>query len=111
MIPRAAVCAERIFEVLDTSSSVVPPARPVTPTGPAGLVELHGVEYRYPGAEVAVLKDVSFTARPGQVTAIIGGTGAGKTTLLELIPRLIDPTAGTVLIEGTSARASAARTR
>jgi ATP-binding cassette subfamily B multidrug efflux pump len=104
MIPRAAVCAERIFEVLDTASSVVPPARPVTPTGPAGLVELSGVEYRYPGAEVAVLKDVSFTARAGQVTAIIGGTGAGKTTLLELIPRLIDPTAGSVVIEGTSAR-------
>ncbi|HET9621405.1 MAG TPA: ABC transporter ATP-binding protein [Kofleriaceae bacterium] len=104
MIPRAAVCAERITEVLDTASSVVPPVRPVEPSGPAGLVEMHGVEYRYPGAEVAVLKDVTFTARPGQTTAIIGGTGAGKTTLLELIPRLIDPTAGTVAIEGTSAR-------
>jgi ATP-binding cassette, subfamily B, multidrug efflux pump len=104
MIPRAAVCAERIAEVLNTSSSVVPPKSPVVPAGVAGLVELRGVEYRYPGAEVAVLKDVSFTASPGKVTAIIGGTGAGKTTLLELIPRLIDPTAGTVLIEGTSAR-------
>jgi ATP-binding cassette subfamily B multidrug efflux pump len=104
MIPRAAVCAERIVEVLDTSSSVVPPASPVEPSGEAGLVELRGVEYRYPGAEVAVLKDVSLVARPGQVTAIIGGTGAGKTTLLELIPRLIDPTAGTVMIEGTTAR-------
>jgi ATP-binding cassette subfamily B protein len=104
MIPRASVCSDRIFEVLDTASSVVPPARPVVPTGPAGLVELRGVEYRYPGAEVAVLKDVSFTAKPGEVTAIIGGTGAGKTTMLELIPRLIDPTAGSVLIEGTSAR-------
>jgi ATP-binding cassette, subfamily B, multidrug efflux pump len=104
MIPRAAVCAERIFEVLDTSSSVVPPAVSVVPSGPAGRVELRGVEYRYPGAEVAVLKDLSLTAEPGQVTAIIGGTGAGKTTLLELIPRLIDPTAGAVMIEGTSAR-------
>jgi len=104
MIPRAAVCADRIAEVLDTSSSVVPPLAPVVPSGTPGLVELRGVEYRYPGAEVAVLKNVSFTARPGEITAIIGGTGAGKTTLLELIPRLIDPTAGQVLIEGTSAR-------
>jgi ATP-binding cassette subfamily B protein len=104
MIPRAAVCAERITEVLETSSSVVPPAAPITPTGPAGLVELRGVEYRYPGAEVAVLKDVALTAQPGQITAIIGGTGAGKTTLLELIPRLIDPTAGAVMIEGANAR-------
>ncbi|HEU4732327.1 MAG TPA: ABC transporter ATP-binding protein [Kofleriaceae bacterium] len=104
MIPRAAVCAERIAAVLDTSSSVVPPRAPVVPPGPAGLVELGGVEYRYPGAEVAVLKDVSLTARAGQVTAIIGGTGAGKTTLLELIPRLIDPTAGRVALEGADAR-------
>jgi ATP-binding cassette subfamily B multidrug efflux pump len=104
MIPRAAVCAERIGEVLGTSSSVVPPAAPVVPSGIAGSVELRGVEYRYPGAEVAVLKDVSFAAGPGQTTAIIGGTGAGKTTLLELIPRLIDPTAGAVMIEGANAR-------
>jgi ATP-binding cassette subfamily B multidrug efflux pump len=104
MIPRAAVCADRISEVLATSSSVVPPSAPVVPSGTPGLVELRGVEYRYPGAEVAVLKDVSFTARPGEVTAIIGGTGAGKTTLLELIPRLIDPTAGQVMVEGASAR-------
>jgi ATP-binding cassette subfamily B protein len=74
------------------------------PSGIAGSVELRGVEYRYPGAEVAVLRDVAFTAGPGQTTAIIGGTGAGKTTLLELIPRLIDPTAGGVMIEGTNAR-------
>ncbi len=104
MIPRAAVCAERITEVLDTSSSVVPPIAPVVPSGTRGLVELRDVEYRYPGAEVAVLKGVSLTARPGQITAIIGGTGAGKTTLLELIPRLIDPTAGAVTIEGSNAR-------
>jgi len=105
MIPRAAVCAERIVEVLDTSSSVVPPKAPVVPAGASGSVELRGVEYRYPGAEVAVLEAVSLVAPPGQVTAIIGGTGAGKTTLLDLIPRMIDPTAGTVLIEGTDARA------
>ena len=103
-IPRAAVCAERIFEVLDTQSSVVPPKSPVVPAGTPGLLELRGVEYRYPGAELPVLKDVSLTARPGQVTAIVGSTGAGKTTLLELIPRLIDPTAGQVLVEGADAR-------
>ena len=104
MIPRAAVCADRITEVLDTASSVVPPEAPIVPSGIAGTVELRGVEYRYPGAEVAVLRDISLAAHPGQVTAIIGGTGAGKTTLLELIPRLIDPTAGAVLIEGANAR-------
>jgi ATP-binding cassette subfamily B multidrug efflux pump len=103
-IPRAAVCAGRIIEVLDTASSVAPPARPVVPSGVAGLVELRAVEYRYPGAELPVLTGVSLTARPGEVTAIVGSTGAGKTTLLELIPRLIDPTAGSVVIEGSDAR-------
>lgn len=104
MIPRAAVCAVRIAEVLDTRPSVAPPAVPVVPTGVPGLLELRGVEYRYPGAEAPVLTGISLTARPGQVTAIVGSTGAGKTTLLELIPRLIDPTAGSVVIEGTDAR-------
>jgi ATP-binding cassette subfamily B protein len=104
MIPRAAVCADRIIEVLDTTSSVVPPMTPVIPTGTRGELALRGVEYRYPGAELAVLSDLTFDARPGQVTAIIGSTGAGKTTLLELIPRLIDATAGTVSVEGTDVR-------
>ncbi|HEY0193504.1 MAG TPA: ABC transporter ATP-binding protein [Kofleriaceae bacterium] len=104
MIPRAAVCAERIAEVLDTRSSVVPPAVPVVPSGERGLLELRDVEYRYPGAEAAVIKNLSMTARPGEVTAIIGATGAGKTTLLELVPRLIDPTVGEVRIEGSNAR-------
>jgi ATP-binding cassette subfamily B multidrug efflux pump len=104
MIPRASVCAERITEVLRKKSSVVRSAAPVAPTGAPGSLELRGVEYRYPGAELAVLRDVSMTAAPGQVTAIVGSTGAGKTTLLELIPRLIDPTAGSVLVEGTDAR-------
>ena len=104
MIPRAAVCAERIEEVLATVSSVVPPAKPVTPTGPAGLVELHDAEFRYPGARAAVLADLTFTARPGEVTAIIGSTGAGKTTLVNLIARLIDPTAGEVRLAGTDVR-------
>ncbi len=104
MIPRAAVCAERIGEVLDTESSVVPPAEPIEPTGERGTLALEGVEYRYPGAELPVLGNITFAARPGQVTAIIGSTGAGKTTLLQLIARLIDPTAGAVKIEGTDIR-------
>ena len=68
------------------------------------MVELRGVEYRYPGAAAPVLGDITFTARPGEITAIIGSTGAGKTTLLELIPRLSDPTAGTILIDGVDVR-------
>lgn len=103
MIPRAAVCAERIMEVLDMVPAVAPPATPVTPE-PTGVVEFRGVEYRYPGAAHAVLTDISFTAKPGEVTAIIGSTGAGKTTLLELIPRLSDPTAGSVLVDGVPVR-------
>lgn len=104
MIPRAAVCAERINEVLDTEPSVAPPAQPKVPAALTGTVELRGVEYRYPGAAAPVLGDISFTARPGEVTAIIGSTGAGKTTLLELVPRLSDPTGGTVLIDGLDVR-------
>ena len=104
MIPRASVCAERIVEVLDTASSVVPPLAPQVPTGVPGTLELRDVEYRYPGAELPVLRNISFTARPGQVTAIIGSTGAGKTTLLELIPRLIDTTSGVVYVDGTDVR-------
>ena len=103
MIPRASVCAERITEVLETESSVMPPASPLTPE-PRGLVELQNVEYRYPGAELPVLAKLMLTAKPGQTTAIIGGTGAGKTTLLELIPRLIDATAGSVRVDGVDVR-------
>ncbi|CAN5917713.1 ABC transporter ATP-binding protein [soil metagenome] len=104
MIPRAAVCAERILEVLDTAPSVAAPAAPVVPSELSGIVELRGVEYRYPGAAAPVLGDLTFTARPGEITAIIGSTGAGKTTLLELIPRLSDPTSGTVLVDGVDVR-------
>jgi ATP-binding cassette subfamily B protein len=76
----------------------------VTPTGVPGLVELRGAEFRYPGAKAAVLADLTFTAKPGEVTAIIGSTGAGKTTLLNLIARLIDTTAGDVRIAGEDVR-------
>jgi ATP-binding cassette subfamily B multidrug efflux pump len=104
MIPRAAVCAERIVEVLDTSPEVAPPAKPVAPQQLSGSVELRGVEFRYPGAIAPVLADISFVAKPGEITAIIGSTGAGKTTLLDLIPRLSDPTAGSVLVDGVDVR-------
>ncbi len=104
IIPRAAVCAERIMEVLDTVPAIVPPPQPVTPAQPSGVVELRDVEYRYPGATAAVFTNISFTAKPGEVTAIIGSTGAGKTTLLDLIPRLGDPTAGAVLVDGVDVR-------
>ncbi|MFU8852105.1 ABC transporter ATP-binding protein [Micromonospora sp. SL1-18] len=104
MVPRAAVCAERIVDVLDTESSVAPAARPVTEVSGRGELELRGVSFQYPGANAPVLHDISFRAEPGRTTAIIGSTGAGKTTLLTLIPRLVDPTAGAVLVDGVDVR-------
>ncbi|MFF5231664.1 ABC transporter ATP-binding protein [Dactylosporangium sp. NPDC000521] len=104
MIPRAEVCAERIQEVLTTESSVVVPAKPVTALPRHGELELRGVEFRYPGAESPVLSGIDLSARPGQTTAIIGSTGAGKTTLLNLVPRLMDATGGTVLVDGVDVR-------
>jgi len=104
MIPRAAVSSDRIAEVLDTDSSVVLPQSGVTEVDRHGELELRGVGFTYPGATHPVLDDVSFVTRPGQTTAIIGSTGAGKTTLLTLIPRLIDTTQGTVLVDGVDVR-------
>jgi ATP-binding cassette subfamily B protein len=107
MIPRATVSAGRIAEVLDTDSSVVPPAVPVPlPVGPSAVV-LRDVEFTYPGADVPVLQGVSLTAEPGETTAIIGSTGAGKSTLLSLIPRLYDVTGGSVAIAGVDVRDAA----
>ena len=104
MIPRAAVCAERINEVLDTEPSVRPPLVPVRELKTSAEVEFRGVEFRYPGAAEPVLCDISFRAERGQTTAIVGSTGAGKTTLLSLIPRLIDATGGTLLVDGVDVR-------
>jgi ATP-binding cassette, subfamily B, multidrug efflux pump len=104
MIPRAAVCADRIGEVLDTQSSVRLPAQPVREVVGHGELELRGVGFAYPGASEPVLRDVSLRARPGQTTAIIGSTGAGKTTLLSLVPRLFDATEGAVLVDGVDVR-------
>jgi ATP-binding cassette subfamily B multidrug efflux pump len=100
MVPRAEVCAERIHEVLDTSSSVVPPVAPVTELRRHGHLEIRGAGFRYPGAEEPVLKAVDLVARPGEVTAVIGSTGSGKSTLLGLVPRLFDATDGEVLVDG-----------
>jgi len=104
MIPRAEVCAERIQEVLDTESTVVPPAQPVTTVDVHGSLELRGVDFRYPGAEAPVLHGVDLVARPGQTTAVIGGTGSGKSTMINLVPRLFDVTAGQVLVDGVDVR-------
>ncbi|MEU9380507.1 ABC transporter ATP-binding protein [Streptomyces sp. NPDC048279] len=100
MVPRAEVCAERIEEVLDTESSVVPPLAPVTELRRHGHLEIRGAGFRYPGAEEPVLKAVDLVARPGEVTAVIGSTGSGKSTLLGLVARLFDATDGQVLVDG-----------
>src|ERR1700674_827193 len=104
MIPRAAVCADRIGEVLGTESSVVPPEKPVREVKTRAELELRDVEFRYPGAAEPVLRNISFRSTAGQTTAIIGSTGAGKTTLVSLVARLFDATSGTVLIDGVSLR-------
>ena len=104
LVPRAAVCAERIEEVLDTETSVVAPATPVTDLRGHGELEIRGADFAYPGAEEPVLSGVDLVGRPGQTTAVIGSTGSGKTTLLNLIPRLCDVTGGQVLIDGVDVR-------
>jgi ATP-binding cassette subfamily B multidrug efflux pump len=104
LVPRAEVSADRIMEVLDVEPALHPAAT-LLPAGPEpGRLELRHVEFRYPGAEAPVLHDISLTALPGKTTAIIGGTGSGKTTLINLIPRLIDVTAGSLLIGGVDVR-------
>ncbi|HZQ88249.1 MAG TPA: ABC transporter ATP-binding protein [Acidimicrobiales bacterium] len=104
MVPRASVSAGRVQEVLDTPSTVAPAASPVRTVEVHGELELEGVGFHYPGAEHAVLSDISFSTHAGQTTAIVGSTGAGKTTLVNLIPRLFDATAGAVRIDGVDVR-------
>ena len=104
MIPRAEVCAERIKEVLVLPTSVVIAPQPVTELPRHGHLELRGVDFHYPGAEAPVLAGVDLTARPREITAVIGSTGSGKTTLLNLVPRLMDATGGTVLVDGIDVR-------
>jgi len=104
LIPRAAVSADRIGQVLATETSVVLPEHPVTDLVGKGHIELRDVEFTYPGAEHPVLRNISFEARPGQTTAIIGSTGAGKTTLVNLLPRLFDATGGSVMLDGVDVK-------
>jgi ATP-binding cassette subfamily B protein len=104
MIPRSAVCADRILEVLDTDSSVVRPADPVSDVHERGTIRFEDVEFTHPGADVPVVRGVSLEAAPGQTLAIIGSTGAGKTTMLNLVPRLFDVTSGRVLVGGVDVR-------
>ena len=106
LVPRATVSAGRIQEVLQTQPAIHDPERPVAFPSVArpGLVEFRDVTFGYPGAEQPVLHDISFQARPGETTAIIGSTGSGKTTLINLIPRLYDVTDGAVLVDGVDVR-------
>ena len=104
MVPRAAVSAGRIMEVLDTEPTIVDPEHPKRDVPATGLVEFRDVEFRYPGAEEPVLSGISFTAQPGETTAIVGSTGSGKTTLISLIPRFYEVTGGAVLVDGVDVR-------
>lgn len=102
-LPRAAASAERINQVLDVAPEVTDPEQPHGPAA-AGHVEFQGVSFQYPGAEEPALSGVSFTARPGETIAIIGGTGSGKSTLAGLIPRFYDVNQGRVLVDGVDVR-------
>ena len=104
LLPRASVSADRIGEVLETEPSVVPPTDGVTELVSRSTLEFEDVGFRYPGASHPVLSGITFTAHPGQTTAVIGSTGAGKTTLVNLIPRLFDATDGRVLVDGVDVR-------
>jgi ATP-binding cassette subfamily B multidrug efflux pump len=104
MIPRSSVCGDRIMEVLQTDSSVVPPADPVHEVEERGTLVFDHVDFTFPGADVPVVRDVSFEARAGQTVAIIGSTGAGKSTIVNLVPRLVDVTGGRVLVDGVDVR-------
>lgn len=104
MVPRAAASADRIQEVLATDPEIAEPALPAERLPRTGRIELVDVEFRYPGAEESVLQDIDCTFEPGAMTAIVGGTGSGKSTLVNLLPRLLDVSAGAVLIDGVDVR-------
>jgi len=104
LVPRAEASAARLQEVVTTTPSIEEPTHPVEPSGVSGEVEFRGVTFGYPGGEKPVLQDLVFDLKPGETTAIIGGTGAGKTTLLNLIPRFFDVSRGAVLVDGVDVR-------
>ena len=104
MLPRAAVAAERIDEVIRTESSIEDAKNPEELREHKGVIRFSHVSFRYPGAEADVLEDIDFTAEPGKTTAIIGSTGCGKSTLVNLIPRLYDVTGGSITLDGKDIR-------
>jgi ATP-binding cassette subfamily B protein len=104
MVPRAAASADRIQEVLDVVPAVREPEAPVPAPERRGTLELRDVDFRYPGADEPVISSISFSAGPGEVTAIVGSTGSGKSTLVQLIPRLFDVSGGQVLVDGVDVR-------
>jgi ATP-binding cassette subfamily B protein len=107
LIPRAEASATRIEEVMSTAPSIADPEQPLDPRSATGVVEFRGVSFGYPGGEHPVLNDLSFVLRPGETTAVIGGTGSGKTTLLNLVPRFFDVTTGEVLVDAVDVRRQA----
>lgn len=104
MLPRATVSAKRINEVLEATSEIQAPENPYRPVNPKGVLEFRHVGFSYPGAEDPVLSDISFTARPGTTTAIIGATGSGKSTIIRLANRMFDVTEGEILVDGHNLR-------
>ena len=106
MLPRAGVAADRIDEVIKTPAAIHDPAAPkaLPEGGTKGVVAFNDVSFRYPGSDEDALEHISFTAKPGQTTAIIGSTGCGKSTLLNLIPRFYDVSEGSVMIDGVDVR-------
>lgn len=104
MIPRASASAVRINEVLEMEPVIKDTAAPASTSGQKGYVEFQNVTFSYPGAEQPAIQDISFSAKPGEVTAIIGGTGSGKSTLISLIPRFYDVEEGSVLVDGVDVR-------
>jgi ATP-binding cassette, subfamily B, multidrug efflux pump len=104
MLPRASVCAERITEVLSTTPAITSPAKPARPAATRGVIEIADATFSYPGADRPVLQGISFTARPGTTTAVVGSTGSGKSTLISLICRLFDVTDGSVAVDGVDVR-------
>jgi len=105
IVPRASVSIKRISEVLNTKLSILDPDKPKKPKGKTkGLVEFKNVTFKYPDADVPVLYNINFSAKPGETTAIIGGTGSGKSTIVNLIPRFFDVTSGQLLIDGINVK-------
>ncbi|MGH4050691.1 MAG: ABC transporter ATP-binding protein [Clostridium sp.] len=104
MIPRAQASAIRINEVLEMESEIIDPKKSISANKQSGYVEFKDVTFGYPGAEKPAISNISFSTKPGETTAIIGGTGSGKSTLINLIPRFYDATSGQVLVDGVDVR-------